>query len=185
MRFALDFLKQPTLAAAAMSATRQLVLSEDAVLVVAEHGGMELPKAVLSTPSAAIPLVRSVVGLMRNLCADDQRKNRLVNDGTMSLLLQALTSEEYLPDFSFAEHALATLAAMSLRSPLNAARILEVGGIDAMLKAMRRHPTREALQRQGCLAVRNIACRSVESRTIMLDAGVEGVLRDAGKLRGA
>ena len=54
-----------------------------------------------------------------------------------------------------------------------------------VIRAMRRHPSKGALQRQACLAVRNIAARSPALRDELLGAGVEGVLRDAGKLQGA
>ena len=49
--------------------------------------------------------------------------------------------------------------------------------IDIMVKNMRRHFSHQSMQRQGCLAIRNIAARSPEVRSQLLDAGVEDVLR--------
>jgi hypothetical protein len=41
------------------------------------HGAMALPSDILGQPSASAALVRAVVGFMRNLCADDMRKENL------------------------------------------------------------------------------------------------------------
>jgi hypothetical protein len=41
------------------------------------HGAMALPSDILGQPNASAALVRAVVGFMRNLCADDMRKENL------------------------------------------------------------------------------------------------------------
>ena len=41
------------------------------------HGGMKLSSDILGYPCASSSLVRAVVGFMRNLCADDLRKENL------------------------------------------------------------------------------------------------------------
>lgn len=88
---------------------------------------------------------------MRNLCADDVRKDKLVVDGTLDLLIAATGKgmrfkklyfhlfivvcifrlmtvlEEFASDAGCMEHALACLAAISLRSPGNAQRIVDTG----------------------------------------------------------
>eukprot|EP00975_Prorocentrum_lima_P027983 5885079-Prorocentrum_lima.AAC.1 len=53
-----------------------------------------------------------------------------------------------------------------------------------MLNAMRRHPDAVNLQRQGCLALRNMAARgSPLLREQILDEGAEEVLRHAGRFQ--
>ena len=74
---------------------------------------------------------------------------------------------------------------MSLRSPSNSYRIAETGAIDVLVTVMRRHSDRGAVQRQACLAIRNIAARCPDLRNVMLDAGIESVLRSAGRLQDA
>lgn len=121
---------------------------------------------------------------MRNLCADDIRKDKMVADGSMDVLIAAMNQEKYAADASLMEHGFACLAAMSLRSPSNSQRIIDTGvAIDMLVKNMRRHKDKQPLQRQCCLAVRNIAARSPDVRQILLDAGVEDVLREAGRLQ--
>jgi hypothetical protein len=45
--------------------------------VMCTHGAMALPSDILGQPNASAALVRAVVGFMRNLCADDMRKENL------------------------------------------------------------------------------------------------------------
>ena len=45
--------------------------------VMCTHGGMSLSSDILGYPKASAALVRAVVGFMRNLCADDMRKENL------------------------------------------------------------------------------------------------------------
>jgi hypothetical protein len=127
----------------------------------------------------------------------------------MALLVSALSTEKMLQDVSvcykvryfnlivillllfcsslqqFCEHGIASLAAMTLRSPANSTKIVRVGAIDVIVKAMRRHSEKGSVQRQACLAFRNIAARCPDLRAAMLDAGVESVLRSAGLLQDA
>jgi armadillo repeat-containing protein 6 len=181
MTLASDFQSLPDLAAAALSAVRQLVLSVEAVKVVSNCGAMDLPKNIFQYAGSQSSLIRSVTGFMRNLCADDVRKNSFVNDGTLALMVDAMTQEAMQSDAAFMEHAFACLAAMALRFPSNALRILELGAVQEIVHGMRKHEDKPSLQRQGCLAIRNIAARSPELRTRILDTGAEEVLRFAGR----
>ena len=183
LHYSRQFQQYPALAAAALSAAKQMITTEEAVKVAAHHGAMDLPIAVLSWSDSSLSLIRSVAGVMRNLCADDIRKDRLVADGSMALLVAALSSDKFSVDFTFCEHALACLAAMSLRSPSNSEKIMNCGAAEIIVQSMRKYPDKGALQRQACLSVRNIAARCPEFRNTLLDAGVETVLRTAGRLQ--
>ena len=119
---------------------------------------MELPHLILNWKDADVGLIRSVLGLARNLCADDNRKNKLVGDGTMQLMVSRMTEPHCMEDGALLEHGIACLAAMSLRFPSNAAKIIKTGAIDLVLKAMARHMARSALVRQGCEAFLPIFC---------------------------
>lgn len=177
------FKSAPMLASAALSAARNLIATEEAVAVMAQHGAIELIRDILSYPDSPVPLVRSAVGLMRNVCADDVRKDRLVGDGSLDLLINVMSQENYAKDAGLMEHAVACLAAISLRSPSNAQRIVNCGtALDILAKNMRRYADRSGLQRQGCLTIRNIAARGPELRPVLLDAGFEDILRAAGRM---
>lgn len=178
-----NFLNDAEVASSALFAVRQLVVSEDAVKAVAIHGAMHLPSEIYKWPGASSSLIRSVTGLMRNLCADDARKTALVHDGTLQLLVGRLAETNKFSDYIFVEHAYACFAAMTLRSPQNSLAVLECGAIHVMVAGMRRHANRTGLLRQGCLTIRNIAARCPDHRGKLLDEGVESILRGCGGFR--
>lgn len=181
MGLSCNFKNETNLAVAALSAVRQIVVSEEAVKAVAKHGAMELPSAIYKWDLSPVELIRSVTGLMRNLCADDDRKHRLVVDGSLRLLTSCMSSVLLSGDALFLEHAFSCCAAMTLRSPSNSIAIVNCGAIDHIVAGMRRHSDKPALQRQACLAFRNIAARCPDLHSRLLDAGVEEVLRNAGR----
>lgn len=162
-------------------------------------------------------LTASALGLVRNLCGNDEIKTTLClgDSSTTSALPSILGAVRHFRSrASVQEHGLGTLAAMALRRPGNALRIVEAGGARDMLTAMRQHPSVVPVQRQGALAVRNVASRLVgrdcdasvgadngsggiaaaapDSAGVVdvcenfLDLGAESVLRDiAGKHQGS
>jgi len=80
------------------------------------------------------------------------------------------------------EHGCGTLAAMALRKPRNAIVIIQEMGPGLILSAMQHHSTNIVLQRQGCLAIRNLISRVEQLvKDHLLDMGAEEVLRKAGQ----
>merc|ERR1711924_327792 len=109
------------------------------------------------------------------------RKDAMCGDGTLELMLAA--KKRHNDDAALQEHTCATIANMALRRPGNAVKIVGLGGANLVIAAMRTHTeTHAVLQRQGCLAIRNLVARSPELREPILDAGAEAVLRAAAKL---
>lgn len=189
MRHSANFTESASIAGSALSAAKTLVTTEDAVKKMALAGAMELPTKILAYAGdgekAEPSLVRYCLGLMRNLCADDLRKTKLVDDGVMSQMLGVMSIDKYAADALLMEHGCACLAAMSLRQPTNAARIASAGAAEIIVKGMKRHERAGGLQRQCALCIRNIAGRCPELCPLLLDAGVEDVLRVAGRLQEA
>ena len=181
LNLANSFKDTPEVASASMAAAKQLVTSEEAVVYASKHGAMELPLAILSNKESSLSLIRSLFGLMRNLCADDARKSKLASEQTLPLMVARLNDGEIASDPVAAEHGFACLAAMSLRCPNNSEKIVKAGAMDVIVKGMDRHHDKVALQRQACLCVRNISARCVDLRPILLDAGLEPRLRAAGR----
>jgi hypothetical protein len=181
MRLSSEFENHPTIASAALAAARNLITTEEAVKVMTNHGAMKLPLAILNLKDASVSLVRSLFGVMRNLCADDARKTKLATDGSLQLMLHTMSSKKFNGDSLLMEHGIACCAAMSLRSPSNSTRIVEYGGPELIIKTMHAFIDKGALLRQGALCIRNIAGRCPEFVKVLLDAGAEAVLRLAGR----
>lgn len=229
-----------SVAAAALTAAKQLITSEESVQVMAQHGAMELPLRVYTTyldyvdnnPDVAddceeeehhcgagsecvgfhetsvaksannprpcnavsMTLLRAVTGVMRNLCADDRRKNALVADGTLMALMRVMSRPECLQDVAFSDNAIACLAMITLRAPSNAVIVCKNGVCEFVLKCMYYHMNKDRdpnarastyshapLLRQGCLLFRNIAARCPTERDELLaNTNVENVLKQVG-----
>lgn len=156
---------------------------------------------------STLTLSTATMGLVRNLCANDEVKTTICKS-SLPLILQVM--QQYLnndgvmerqPSHSdgesrmtrkkghaiLQEHVCGILAAMALRQPHNAHAIVEGGGHILIFDAMRAFPNKVTLQRQGCLAIRNIVSRLArmsydEDKTKILDAGAEHILQNiAGK----
>lgn len=178
------------LSSSSLGAAKALVTTNEAVQILSVHGINELickviRQAAQGTTSEQLPVVlmRSVVGLLRNIVADDGRKDQLISQGILDLLIHILNTEPYSQDGQVMEHGFGCLAQFSLRSPGNSQRIVDSNvAIDLIVKSMRKFFDRDGLQRQACLTIRNIAGRCPELRGMLLDSGIESVLRDAGRI---
>lgn len=186
VQFASTFRSQPELASASFSAIRSMSNTNEAVQFICQQGVIDLLIASLRdvhTVQLPVHFARAVISLIRNIAADDGKKDQLVGQGVVALLVPMLVTEPFSADATLVEHVFGSFAQMTLRSPSNSQRIVHhSGAVELIVAAMRRFPDREALQRQACLTVRNIAGRCPELHPLLLDAGVENVLRDAGKL---
>jgi hypothetical protein len=157
-----------------LSALRVMAIDNDIVQTMTGLGILETANASLlaqSTPE----LAAATLGLLRNLSANDEIKTSICKQ-SLSNILHAM--ETHSNHVAVQEHGCGILSAMALRQPNNAMAICEANGTHFILVAMRAFPNKVPLQRQGCLALRNIASRlSPESKQIVLDAGAENVLR--------
>jgi hypothetical protein len=174
-----------------------------------------VPSSLLILPSLSLALATATLGLVRNLCANDEVKTTICKS-SLQCILQVmqhfLDDDKGIPESQqqqqqqqqqqkndeqtaqsnnimkesrrtkghaiLEEHACGILAAMALRQPQNAHAIVEGDGHVLIFQAMRAFPFKVTLQRQACLAVRNIASRleSDVDKTKLLDAGAEDVL---------
>lgn len=186
MALAAAYLTAPDLASAALNAAKALVTTNEAVQVLCVHGAVDLVFAIVSCEHAdggrALSLLRSAMGLMRNLAADDGKKEAFLAMGGLLSMLRVLSIEPFNMDPALMEHAMACLAQFSLRSPALSEKMVQVGAVEVIIRTMRCFPQRDTLQRQACLCMRNIAGRCPDLRPVLLDAGAEAALRAAGML---
>lgn len=123
-------------------------------------------------------LTTGAIGLIRNLCGNDEIKTTLCLGSTTSgpsddstvVVPSVLPSiirgmSMYKNAASIQEHGCGALAAMALRKPSNALRIIHENGAASILTAMKLFSRNVLVQRQGALAVRNIVSRLVANPT--------------------
>ncbi len=181
---------------AACSALRALAIQDDVVQCVEKIGAIDTAVQVLhdalETESSSsdrkkesCQLIIAIIGLCRNVAANDDIKTALCigkNKAVVQLTVQAM--EMYQDIALLQEHGCGLFAAMALRKPKNAAALVGFGIHKCIVNvAMQQHPTSVTVQRQGALAIRNIASRSPELRPMILnDCDTEATLRTiAGK----
>ena len=121
----------------------------------------------------------AVAGLFRNVCANDEIKSKLCV-GDKSIVRHMTCAMEAYPDAAkLQEHACATFGAMALRSPKNAEYLIKQNDVVTwIVRAMRKHPNRTTVQRQGALAIRNLVSRSTDMRANVLQAGAAEALKE-------
>ena len=167
------------LASAAFSAARVLAVNDDNVQIMVAVGTLKVVKMALEmgvndsnkeehvrTQNQRQQLTIGSFGLIRNLCGNDEIKTTLCignsNDPSSSVLPSILKGMRlYRTNASIQEHGCGTLAAMALRKPVNAMRIVQEEGPREIITAIRQHPMNVLVQRQGALAIRNIVSRLV------------------------
>lgn len=163
----------------ALSALRTMAIDNDIVQNMTAVGLLDTVNSQEQDRSLLVHnpgTAAATLGLLRNLCANDEIKSTLCKQSLPSIL-QAM--ELHSTNFAVQEHGCGTLAAMSLRQPNNASMIVKGNGAEHIVKSMKAFPLKVPLQRQGCLALRNLASRSSpEEKQVVLDAGAEFVLRE-------
>jgi hypothetical protein len=164
-----------TLLESTLSALRVLAIQDAIVQSMVAVGVLDLVETTLYSENC----VGATLGLIRNLCANDEVKTTLCNESILRGMLAAMEGGNAMVQ----EHACGTMAAMALRKPRNAVLIVEQHhGHLHILAAMRQHGI--LVKRQGALALRNLSSRSPELNEVLLDAGAEEVLREAGTHQG-
>lgn len=165
-----------------LSALRVMAIDNDIVQTMVAVGILETADASLlvnsetgATTTISAPLAGATLGLLRNLCANDEIKTNICKK-SVSPILHVM--EVHATNHTVQEHGCGIFAAMALRQPNNAMTIVQANGINHILAAMRAFPTKVPLQRQGCLALRNISSRlPADLKQEVLDAGAENVLK--------
>jgi len=176
----------PDCVAAVFFALRAIACNDEAVQQISAGGGLAMAERHLETHAGHGTLCRQATALLRNLAGNDSVKTSLCSVKTLGLLLACVgPNSPHAKDAALAEHVVATFAAMALRVPSNCDRILACGGGRAVTTAMRRFPKVVPLQRNCCLAVRNLVGRSPQLREKLLEDGMEELLRLAGSQSGS
>jgi hypothetical protein len=169
-------------------ALRSMAIQDESVQSMASLGILDKARELLSESTVTTTneaerktrtdMATAVVGLLRNLCANDAIKCRLcVGDASVvPMLHEAVTL--YPHESSLQEHYCAVVAAMALREPQNATCLVQYEAPTCIVAAMEGHPHKGTLQRQAALAIRNLVSRSPELRPLVLQqANVEYALK--------
>ena len=130
---------------------------------------------------STLALLTAILRLIRNLANDDHVKTSICGPQAKYAILSSYVCQamsQFPAHAALQEHACAIWVAVCLRQPDNATYAVTVLQAHVLvLRAMQRHATRVALQRQGAMACRNFVSRSPELRPILLQDGASTILQ--------
>jgi len=191
--------QQSTLLIKCMQAIRTMVVNDDIVQSFVAVGILPILQTTLDScvqqeqqhsKNTTDSIVVATLGLARNLCANDDIKTDLCqNTNLVPNMIFLMKEYKHVP--AVAEHACATIAAMALREPKNAIKLVRAYSCaSSIATAMRQHRTMPVVQRQAALAIRNICSRLTDEddtavRDAFLDLGVEDLLHKAAHFSGS
>jgi hypothetical protein len=193
-----------SVATAALTALRVMAVNDEIIQIMVAMGVLPIVAEALrlgvSSDGGSQGLAASSLGLLRNLCGNDEIKTNLclgsstatTNDqssksATPSVLPHVIHAMQIFPSTSLVqEHACGTFAAMALRRPNNARAILDMDGPRYVVTAMKGHVGNVNVQRQGALAIRNIVSRLLRdlpegdcASDTTIDNGMRSSIHDA------
>lgn len=156
-----------------------VAVNEKVCKSVADLGGVDLALSFLTkATSEKQPLMaKTSCNLLKQLAGSDENKKEIVGGGGIICILETATT--FSEDPNVIQESFASITALTLRHPLHASMAAEAGASGIISEAMERHPGAKGMQRQACQMVRNLAVRNPENRPLMLEVGIERLLRKA------
>lgn len=141
---------------------------------IVDEGGLDF---VIKTVTDNIQNQRVVLrglSLMKTIAGNDKVKGDIVKAGGAELVLMAMAKHQTNPQVCDA--GCACLAALALRSPPNCEVIVNGGGANSIVTAMKIHKDFVTVQKSACRAIRNLVSRTHQYRTNFLECGVETLI---------
>jgi hypothetical protein len=166
-------------AAILFSALRAMAIQDDTVQTMVATGIVASAVDAWRQCTDDWALATALMGLFRNLCANDDLKTSLCRGTDWAIVNGPLPSSLVRQSALLAEHICGTVAAMALRQPENGHHLVKAEWHKSVVEAMELYKERGSLQRQGALAIRNLVSRSKELQAPILQSGAEAVLYKA------
>ncbi|XP_047975065.1 armadillo repeat-containing protein 6-like [Salvia hispanica] len=122
---------------------------------------------------------KALCSLLSRLAGSDVYKNVIVEKGGADKLVNL--SARFSDDPLVLQEVMSIITTLCLRSPENAARVIESGAGDLAIQTMKKFPQSDQLQRSSCFMIRNLVVRMqiAENRKILLNNGIEQLIRRA------
>ncbi|TVU28614.1 hypothetical protein EJB05_20137 [Eragrostis curvula] len=169
----------PSSLPSACAALKAIAVNDEICRSISDNGGIDVLLQCIDEAGEQKNKViaKSCCSLLSKLAASDANKSVILQRGGFDKFLK-LTSI-FSEDASIIQEVMSMMTVLTLRSPDNAARAMEVGYGTLAIQAMQRFPSSGQTQKQACLMIRNLVVRNPENRTILLNDGAEKLIRKA------
>ncbi|GJP80169.1 hypothetical protein CLOP_g10392 [Closterium sp. NIES-67] len=160
-----------------LAALKAIAVNEDICRSIASQAGVPLVLGQLRVALAlhCSSLAAPSASLLAQLAGSDANKALIVEAGGMPLLVDAMKA--FLHHGAVLQELLACMAALTLRNPAHAAAAVAAGVLDAAVDAMEGRGATAGSQWQACQVLRNLAVRNPEHRPMMVEMGLEALIR--------
>ncbi|XP_057534628.1 uncharacterized protein LOC130812972 [Amaranthus tricolor] len=171
-------LTSPTLVSTSV-ALKAVAVNDEICRSIADKGGIDAVLRCIDESGEQLnkPIARSCCILLSKLAGSDHNKSTIVEKGGMDRLIKLCA--RFANEPSVIQEVMSIINVLSLRSPDHASRAMEAGAGDMAIQAMQNFPAAQQLQRNACLMIRNLVVRNFENRKILLDNGIEKIIRKA------
>ncbi|WVZ73523.1 hypothetical protein U9M48_021820 [Paspalum notatum var. saurae] len=175
----------PSIMPSACAALKSIAVNDEICRSISENGGIDVLLQCIDEAGEQKNKViaRSCCSLLSKLAASDANKSVIIQRGGFDRFLK-LTSR-FSEDPSIIQEVMSMVTILTLRSPENAARAMEVGYGTLAIQSMQKFPSSGQTQKQACLMIRNLVVRNPENRTILLNDGAEKLIRKAKLMHGS
>lgn len=140
-------------------------------------GGVQLILQAFQKNLADKAIVRQALVVLRALAGSDKVKVAVVKEGGVELATAAMM--KHANNSAIADGACGVLAALTLRNPEHCHKVVRCQGHEAVVQAMKIFPKEVTVQKQACMALRNIVARTREHCAAILELGSEALLNQA------
>ncbi|KAI8014341.1 Armadillo repeat-containing protein 6 [Camellia lanceoleosa] len=171
-------LSSPSLVSATMT-LKAVAVNDEICRSIAASGGVDAVLRCIgdSGEQGNKIVARACCSLLSKLAGSDTNKSAIIEKGGMDRIIKL--SARFFDDPSVLQEVMSIICVLSLRSPDNAARAIEAGAGDLAIQAMQRHPGAHQMQKSACMMIRNLVARNPENRTLLLNNGIEKIIRKA------
>ncbi|XP_074650634.1 armadillo repeat-containing protein 6-like [Tubulanus polymorphus] len=142
---------------------------------IMDLGGIEFVLKALENNLNSQSIVHQIMCLLKALAGNDNVKVAIVKRDGFALILTALT--KHMAHAAICEMCCICIAVIILRQPDLCHRFFAEGGPSLVLQAMKVHRTSVPVQKQGCMAIRNLVSRTKEYINPLLELGAEEIIR--------
>ncbi|KAL7591982.1 hypothetical protein Lser_V15G34510 [Lactuca serriola] len=160
-------------------ALKAISVNDEICRSVAEKGGID---SLLNTIDESgiqgnKTVAKSCCSLLSKLAGSDFNKSAIIERRGLNRLITL--SNRLHDDPSVIQEVMTIISTLCLRSPDHAAMAMEAGAGELAIQAMKKFPEASQLQKYSCLMIRNLVARNTENRSILLNNGIEKMIRNA------
>ena len=160
LKAACDFSEEnanATVAAEIFKTLGQLCSRDEYCKLVVDLGVLDYALPALERYGTNEEVAYAGCTLLRAVAGNDDVKKLIGARGGIEIIIDTMQSQ--LRSEKVAEQGSAAMAALTLKTPANAVAICAANGPHVIVKTMYMHPEAQKLQRQACMALRNIVVR--------------------------